>query len=64
MYAQTVMAGSVFVKETGGPLALKIQGSDILIGVSSFVAQDGCEHGFPSAFARVASYINWINMQL
>ncbi|CAG9785656.1 unnamed protein product [Diatraea saccharalis] len=50
--------------DSGGPLIVNRGGQPILIGVSSFVALDGCELGFPSAFARVSTYINWIRQLL
>lgn len=50
--------------DSGGPLIVQNQGQDVLIGISSFVAEDGCKLGFPSAFARVTSYIDWIRMHL
>ncbi|KAJ8730741.1 hypothetical protein PYW08_002154 [Mythimna loreyi] len=50
--------------DSGGPLTMNVQGQQVLIGVSSFVARDGCELEYPSAFARVSSYINWIRMQV
>ncbi|XP_047019143.1 brachyurin-like [Helicoverpa zea] len=50
--------------DSGGPLTMNVQGQQVLIGVSSFVARDGCELGYPSAFARVGSYIDWIRVQL
>lgn len=46
--------------DSGGPLTINVQGEDILIGISSFVAYDGCELGFPSVFARVTSFLGWI----
>lgn len=50
--------------DSGGPLTINVQGQQVLIGVSSFVARDGCELEYPSAFARVSSYIHWIRVQL
>lgn len=50
--------------DSGGPLTLNWRGHDVLIGVSSFVAQDGCELGFPSAFAQVTAFMDWIMMLL
>ncbi|XP_022814717.1 brachyurin-like [Spodoptera litura] len=50
--------------DSGGPLTINVNGEPVLIGVSSFVARDGCELQFPSAFARVSSYINWIRVQI
>ncbi|GBP46317.1 Chymotrypsin BI [Eumeta japonica] len=46
--------------DSGGPLTINIGNRPVLLGVSSFVAQNGCELGFPSAFARVPYYMNWI----
>lgn len=46
--------------DSGGPLTINVEGNEILIGVSSFVAQDGCELGYPSVFARVTNYMDWI----
>lgn len=44
--------------DSGGPLVLEKNGN--LIGVTSFVASAGCTAGFPSGFARVTSYLDWI----
>ncbi|CAH2269185.1 jg1712 [Pararge aegeria aegeria] len=46
--------------DSGGPLVLRRFGRNILIGISSFVANIGCELGFPSAFARVTSFYDFI----
>lgn len=46
--------------DSGGPLTINAQGEDILIGISSFVAYHGCELGLPSVFARVTSFLGWI----
>lgn len=46
--------------DSGGPLTINAQGEDILIGISSFVALHGCELGFPSVFARVTTFLEWI----
>ncbi|KAI5643310.1 trypsin domain-containing protein [Phthorimaea operculella] len=46
--------------DSGGPLVVTQNGRDVLVGVSSFVASAGCEAGFPSAYARVTSFTNWI----
>lgn len=51
--------------DSGGPLAVtQTDGNTYLVGVSSFVARQGCELGFPSAFARVSYFIDWIRAQL
>ncbi|XP_075160603.1 serine protease 3-like [Haematobia irritans] len=44
--------------DSGGPLAL--DGSDLLIGVTSFVSSAGCASGAPAGFVRVTSYLDWI----
>jgi len=47
---------SICSGDSGGPLAL----DDVLIGVTSFGAKDGCEIGAPAGFTRVTSYLDWI----
>ncbi|RVE51335.1 hypothetical protein evm_004015 [Chilo suppressalis] len=46
--------------DSGGPLFINRNGRRVLIGVSSFVANIGCELGFPSAFARVTSFHSFL----
>ncbi|CAH2265770.1 jg7958 [Pararge aegeria aegeria] len=50
--------------DSGGPLTVRFGDQEVLIDVSSFVAYDGCELGFPSAFARTTSYLEWIKSTL
>lgn len=50
--------------DSGGPLTVTSNGVPILIGVSSFVAYDGCELGYPSAFASVPRFLSWIYAHL
>ncbi|KAH9633626.1 hypothetical protein HF086_014594 [Spodoptera exigua] len=50
--------------DSGGPLVLNQNGVPTLIGVSSFVARNGCSLGFPSAFARVTSFDSFIRQYL
>ncbi|KAI5643312.1 trypsin domain-containing protein [Phthorimaea operculella] len=50
--------------DSGGPLTIRYQDKDFLMGVSSFVSRDGCEIGLPSAFSRVTSHIPWILQHL
>lgn len=50
--------------DSGGPLTVISQRQDILIGISSFVARDGCQLGHPSVFARISSFVDWINHHL
>ncbi|CAD0197885.1 unnamed protein product [Chrysodeixis includens] len=49
--------------DSGGPLVTNFNGRNILIGVSSF-SNLFCEQGLPSGFARVTSFINFINQHL
>ncbi|KAH8408124.1 hypothetical protein KR222_009285, partial [Zaprionus bogoriensis] len=44
--------------DSGGPLVL--QDSKVQIGLTSFGAAAGCEKGYPAAFTRVTSYLDWI----
>lgn len=50
--------------DSGGPLTVSSNGVPILIGVSSFVAQDGCELGYPSVFASVPQLLSWVHSHL
>uniref|UniRef100_A0A2H1VCC5 SFRICE_006521 n=1 Tax=Spodoptera frugiperda TaxID=7108 RepID=A0A2H1VCC5_SPOFR len=47
--------------DSGGPLVVNVDDSPVLIGVTSFGSARGCEVGAPAAFARVTSYLSWIN---
>ncbi|EDW80482.1 uncharacterized protein Dwil_GK11558 [Drosophila willistoni] len=44
--------------DSGGPLILASNG--LLIGVTSFGHEDGCQIGAPAGFTRVTSYLDWI----
>ncbi|CAH0686225.1 unnamed protein product [Spodoptera exigua] len=50
--------------DSGGPLVVNSGGRRILIGVTSFGHIDGCTRGHPAVFARVTSYVSWINQRL
>ncbi|CAH0686236.1 unnamed protein product [Spodoptera exigua] len=50
--------------DSGGPLVVNVDDSPVLIGITSFGSARGCEVGAPAAFARVSSYVSWINDQL
>nr|ADA83701.1 chymotrypsin [Helicoverpa armigera] len=50
--------------DSGGPLAVTRNSRPLLIGITSFGSARGCQVGSPAAFARVTSYISWINGQL
>ncbi|XP_061401173.1 serine protease 1-like [Musca vetustissima] len=44
--------------DSGGPLVL--ESSKIQIGLTSFGAAAGCAKGYPVAFTRLTSYLDWI----
>ncbi|KAF9422949.1 hypothetical protein HW555_001492 [Spodoptera exigua] len=46
--------------DSGGPLVVDSNNRKILIGVTSFGAAAGCQVGLPAAFARVTSYVSWL----
>nr|ACR15980.1 serine protease 29 [Mamestra configurata] len=50
--------------DSGGPLVVNRSSRHILIGITSFGSARGCQIGSPAAFARVTSFISWINGQL
>ncbi|CAH0625519.1 unnamed protein product [Chrysodeixis includens] len=50
--------------DSGGPLVVNRNNRPILIGVTSFGSDRGCQVGAPAAFARVTSYVSWINSRL
>ncbi|KAH8270128.1 hypothetical protein KR018_004308 [Drosophila ironensis] len=45
--------------DSGGPLVVN-DGSNILIGATSFGIAFGCEVGWPGVFTRITSYLDWI----
>lgn len=49
--------------DSGGPLVLD-QDGPVLVGISSFVSARGCDVGFPSGFARVTSFVDWIRARI
>ncbi|CAO1425402.1 unnamed protein product [Diamesa tonsa] len=50
--------------DSGGPLSVQSNGQSLLVGVTSFVSGVGCERGFPTGFARVSSFIPWIQSHM
>ncbi|XP_059050312.1 uncharacterized protein LOC131845288 [Achroia grisella] len=46
--------------DSGGPLWLWASNQRTLIGVVSFGSASGCQRGFPAGFARVTSFLSWI----
>ncbi|XP_023293212.2 serine protease 1-like [Lucilia cuprina] len=69
-YGRTVTSSNICIStldyvstckgDSGGPLVL--ESSNIQVGLTSFGAMDGCEKGFPAAFTRVTSYLEWIRV--
>ncbi|GBP41799.1 Collagenase [Eumeta japonica] len=50
--------------DSGGPLALDWGGQRLLVGVTSFGSPRGCQVGLPAGFARVTSFVAWIQSRL
>nr|XP_049700238.1 brachyurin isoform X2 [Helicoverpa armigera] len=50
--------------DSGGPLAVSWNNRPLLIGVVSFGSPRGCEAGYPSVYARVTSFMSWIQRYL
>ncbi|XP_052747944.1 collagenase-like [Galleria mellonella] len=50
--------------DSGGPLWLWASNQRTLVGVVSFGSASGCQRGFPSGFARVTSFLSWIQARL
>ncbi|KAJ8720269.1 hypothetical protein PYW07_012312 [Mythimna separata] len=50
--------------DSGGPLVVTSNNRQILVGVVSFGAAAGCSVGLPAAYARVTSYVSWIQSLL
>ncbi|XP_028027455.1 brachyurin-like, partial [Bombyx mandarina] len=50
--------------DSGGPLVITRNNRRILIGITSFGSGFGCEIGFPAAYARVTSFIDFFNKHI
>lgn len=50
---------SILLGDSGGPLTVQSNGTLIQVGIVSF-GMRGCERGFPAAFVRVTSFVDWI----
>lgn len=48
--------------DSGSPLTLKENGSDVLIGVASFVSSKGCGSDRPSGFMRTSAFLSWVEI--
>jgi secreted trypsin-like serine protease len=47
--------------DSGGPLVYQeSDGRFTEVGIVSFGSSAGCERGYPAAFTRVTSYLDWI----
>jgi secreted trypsin-like serine protease len=47
--------------DSGGPLVyLENDGRYTEVGIVSFGSSAGCQRGYPAAFTRVTSYVDWI----
>ncbi|PSN39432.1 hypothetical protein C0J52_12351 [Blattella germanica] len=48
--------------DSGGPLVIQqSDGQYTLVGIVSFGSIYGCQQGYPAAFTRVSSYLDWIS---
>ena len=50
----------MFQGDSGGALVVPSSGGFTQIGVVSFVSSAGCASGYPSGYARVTSFVDWI----
>lgn len=50
--------------DSGGPLSYNSTGGTVLVGVVSFVSTRGCDSGAPSGYARVSSFVDWIERNI
>lgn len=46
--------------DSGSPLTLKENGTDVLIGVASFVSSKGCGSDRPSGYMRTSTFLLWL----
>ncbi|CAH0686220.1 unnamed protein product [Spodoptera exigua] len=50
--------------DSGGPLVVNRNGQPLLVGITSFGSPLGCESSMPAAYARVTSFMDFINQHL
>ena len=50
----------MFQGDSGGALVVENGNGFTQIGVVSFVSSAGCASGYPSGYARVTSFLDWI----
>lgn len=58
--ASATSSASTCGGDSGGPVMVSIGGSNVIVGIVSFGAADGCQLGYPVGFTRVTSYLDWI----
>ena len=46
--------------DSGGPLTILHSGRQVQVGIVSFGSDSGCQLGYPTAFARITSFHDWI----
>lgn len=46
--------------DSGGPLVIYEDGVPMLVGCVSFVLLAGCERAYPTGYARITSFLEWI----
>ncbi|XP_046967831.1 brachyurin-like [Vanessa cardui] len=61
---RTIGGTSTCRGDSGGPLVVNRNDEPVLIGITSFGSAFGCEIGFPAAFVRVSSFLDFINQSL
>ncbi|XP_045451875.1 chymotrypsin-1-like [Melitaea cinxia] len=61
---QTTGGTSTCRGDSGGPLVVQRDNNPVLVGITSFGIAFGCTIGYPAAFVRVTSYVNFINENL
>ena len=50
--------------DSGGPLAIRVDGVSVQIGVVSFGSPLGCSTSWPAAYARVTSFMTFITTHM
>ena len=46
--------------DSGGGLTITNAGRQVQVGVVSFGSDVGCQRGYPTVFARISSFYDWI----
>ncbi|CAH2090400.1 unnamed protein product [Euphydryas editha] len=61
---QTFGGTSTCRGDSGGPLVVQRDENPVLVGITSFGLAFSCQLGYPAAFVRVTSYLDFINKNL